>query len=385
MLTVVVNYPSQVSRTIDAIKSHIPAAARLTFSEPKLKSTGGYYATHIVLTSDHDGHRRKKCEIQVKTVLHDAWGAKTHDLTYKPKGQFDRRFETMMQVFGDSLQAIEQQSELLRELIEERWRAEHQWRLLARQTLLRDLPNWKVHGESAKALRQRIDTGIDHLRGCLGDDHELQDILSGIDRLSQENLPEAYVVRAFLAIERNDERQLGAAVRDATVWLDRCENSKDRATADLWSVPLVMQACNRIDEAIETGRRLLSGGFDLSAYDQAVVKMNLANHLIELEYSAPAIVWSRRGEREHEVTKLVTDAQNVLGHDLSPFRDTFGMIKVVFSDDPLDVITGIDLLEAGKIEEDQDEQKIAEAYYNLHSRIAWRKLLDLEARQRADR
>lgn len=74
-LTIVVNYPDQIAAVADllirkALKSRINAA------NPKQMKSGGYYATHINLTSDHQDHRYKKCEVQIKTVLHDAWGAR---------------------------------------------------------------------------------------------------------------------------------------------------------------------------------------------------------------------------------------------------------------------------------------------------------------------
>lgn len=94
-------------------------------------SKDGYHAHHMVFLSDEAKHADLHCEVQVKTMLHDAWAAKTHDLNYKPQGQTDKRLSRMMQVFGDALEFIEVQSELLRHLIHERWNTEveRRWQL----------------------------------------------------------------------------------------------------------------------------------------------------------------------------------------------------------------------------------------------------------------
>jgi ppGpp synthetase/RelA/SpoT-type nucleotidyltranferase len=377
-LTIVVNYPDQISAVADLIINKA-AKSRINAAIPKQMKSGGYYATHVNLTSDHQDHRYKKCEVQIKTVLHDAWGAKTHDLTYKPKGPFDRRFESMMQVFGDALDAIDKQSEVLRDLIEERWRAERQWRRVAGKALLETLPNWQLHGDAAKTLRQKIEQRMGWLRTCPREDEELQEILAEISRLGEAR--ERYLLEALLAISRDREDGLREAIRRAREWLGACTNMGFASSVnpiEIWSVPLVMQACDDIDGAVEAGEQLLSGAIKLSDRDRALTSLNLANHMIEREYYKPSLPEIRKGEILHRIEELVDQSGE---YDLGALIDTKGMICVVFSENPQDIREAIDKIAEGRRLAPEHETDVATAYFELNTRLAWRRLLDLEARR----
>lgn len=115
--TATVYYPDQ----IDTVTTRLLERFRRRFRIEKnqLKADNGYYARHIVVVSNRPAHADRRCEVQVKTMVHDAWAAKMHDLTYKPQGQTDQRLSGMMQVLGAGLQAVEEQSVLLRQLIHE--------------------------------------------------------------------------------------------------------------------------------------------------------------------------------------------------------------------------------------------------------------------------
>lgn len=54
------------------------------------------------------------CELQIKTLLHDAWGAKTHDLTYKPAGRIGAELLESFELLGTQLANLEIQSDTLR-------------------------------------------------------------------------------------------------------------------------------------------------------------------------------------------------------------------------------------------------------------------------------
>ena len=81
-----------------------------------IRSNRGYYACHYYL-------RRNKTpddpivEVQIKTVLHDAWGLKTHDLTYKNPIPIDKNISNNFTVLGDSLSNLDMQSDFLRQFI----------------------------------------------------------------------------------------------------------------------------------------------------------------------------------------------------------------------------------------------------------------------------
>jgi ppGpp synthetase/RelA/SpoT-type nucleotidyltranferase len=136
--TVVVAYPSEISlvcKVIDDLidsgvydASESVSASDATGNERAKKVietkhgralvSNGYFACHYNIRER--GVNKDKapiCEIQIKTILHDAWGAKTHDLTYKAAGQIDRSLVDSFELLGDSLAKLDQQSDLVRQSI----------------------------------------------------------------------------------------------------------------------------------------------------------------------------------------------------------------------------------------------------------------------------
>ena len=79
---------------------------------------GGYH--YIISIHDNElpnypDFRGVKCEVQIKTILEEAFDAKTHDLTYKP-GRLEVRegLQKQFSLLARSLHTIDEQSELLK-------------------------------------------------------------------------------------------------------------------------------------------------------------------------------------------------------------------------------------------------------------------------------
>lgn len=143
--TIVVVYPSDVSRVCrviedlideerlkslcddpeDARKSH-PDLENRGVRHGQVKTAKGYYAHHYSLKL-RNNHRDRfygnaVCEVQIKTLLHDAWGVKTHDLSYKNEGHIDQELTKQIEVLGDALAVLDQQSEIVKTLIQRSWK-----------------------------------------------------------------------------------------------------------------------------------------------------------------------------------------------------------------------------------------------------------------------
>ena len=118
--TIVVPYPSDVNVIRDFVRSHKSDRTWAIHHEEE-KTTHGYYAFHFIISIPEATLAKSKCEIQIKTVLQDAWSAKTHDLTYKPFGAIDSRLQEQIIRLAEVLAAIDRQSELVKSLIEEKW------------------------------------------------------------------------------------------------------------------------------------------------------------------------------------------------------------------------------------------------------------------------
>ncbi len=118
-ITVVCVYPGDKKIVGEMIERKVREKSWKVF-EKEPKYDDGYYAIHYVLGIHN--HRGIRVEVQVKTLLHDAWGAMTHDLTYKPQIRLiDMRYKNQIDALGDSIQLINKQSEIVGEFIREQW------------------------------------------------------------------------------------------------------------------------------------------------------------------------------------------------------------------------------------------------------------------------
>jgi ppGpp synthetase/RelA/SpoT-type nucleotidyltranferase len=81
-----------------------------------VKAEAGYYACHYYLRMRNNS-REPIVEIQIKTLLHDAWGLITHDLTYKPTTSLSRELVEHFSLLGDQLSKIDSQGDILRKTI----------------------------------------------------------------------------------------------------------------------------------------------------------------------------------------------------------------------------------------------------------------------------
>jgi len=395
-LTIVVYYADQIDGVLAAVIAKL-AEARIVAGEPRVKKTDGYFATHVVFTSNNIRNVDLKCELQVKTMLHEAWSSKTHDLTNKPRVRNDDRLSRMMNAIAETLQAIEVQSETVRDLIHERWNADQAWRDALQSYSFKSLPNWVSmdgYGVEAKELRNLIEANEGHLRTAPDSDPAYQRIAVRVHRLCENVVREGYILRAYLAVVRGQEAEREAAIESALQWLSVADGELREGRAksyEVWSIPLVLQACGDLAAAIWAGHQLRGGFPSLSEREQKIVSFNLANHLVEDSYFAfPARaseLTGRAGDSfqaaKRAIEKLMDIAAPLRAEDETAFLDLDGMFAVVFSEKAKEIEAGIEKITAGNTNVPDDAREAASAYYNLHIRMAWRRLLELETSEPA--
>lgn len=132
-LTVVVVYPSD----IDVVCRFVDGNRAWQVVKKKPRNQDGYRAFHYELRLQDPQYSGVRCEVQVKTMLNDAWSAKTHDLTYKPRGLLVPQF--LVAQFGnlsDRLHAIDRETEALKTEIEKAWQRHDARRDAARKSLI---------------------------------------------------------------------------------------------------------------------------------------------------------------------------------------------------------------------------------------------------------
>jgi ppGpp synthetase/RelA/SpoT-type nucleotidyltranferase len=417
--TIVVVYPSdrELVRkfiddeiSLDRLFSHIDTKDNdnnlLFFGEEK--KNGGYYAHHYQLEVGNRSSlphlRNARCELQIKTVLHDAWGAKTHDLTYKRAGALDARVSKQVEVLGDVLAGIDQQSELLKHIIEGRWalddrKAKHAKLSLVKRTLIHDNP---VKQSEYMQLRKEIITGAAWLTNCPAHDQRLHTLITKLDHFTEGGRYDHSICQLFclLAQSVGTPGLASLAIDRANSWLFEAASALERMHAlrflslAHFSFGNKVDAVKRCQEAVEEFERsrpqletLPEGEGDRCEIE---MRNSLAYYLADL---ADSDAGQKMGAKELAVTQLET-TKKVAGRlrDATPEKclspvmeamlmDTEGAVRIACAPDAPGVREGMrfckEALDLLKRQPGSEEQEF-EAFYELHEMRAFQKILDLE-------
>lgn len=378
--TVIVYYPDQIEDFLSSLQTE--AALKGFVLEPyrnaetgqesltKVHREKGYHATHVKLRSEAVDKAGLRIELQIKTMLHDAWGAKMHDLTYKPTGELDPQLKTLMESFGDSLQAIEVQSQTLRDAIQARVDLMRTLTRTARQQLMAKLSGKRV----AKAARQsylsvlnKIKSRSEHLSMCPALDEELRDVLRSIRELEKIGVGsmERLKLYIFLASFRED-RILDRTVDDAiNAWVPDGKSEID----GIFVRAAALHQTNRVADAIG----LIRSFFENHKVDAstAVLACNLANYIIETNLERPGADLSARDE----VRDLLAKIEPFKGKmEASAYLDTRGAYLVVFGEEK-DIDEGLRLIDEALDAAEPDDQ--GKGYFELYKSYGWKRKLRL--------
>ncbi|MBO9101111.1 MULTISPECIES: hypothetical protein [unclassified Rhizobium] len=369
--TVVVYYSDRIGLFLDVFESRL-AEYKLALEPYEVTGGGtvlekihrekGYHATHVKVVSTDSMRPRLKAEVQVKTMLHDAWGAKLHDLTYKPGSVLDPKLKALMESFGNSLQAIEVQSETLRDAILEGTRPLERLRIAARIPLMETLRLWNDFHDSEVEARYKIcldyiEENSSYLAACARDDKNMKVAVELIESVKPDAAQLRLSLTVFLASFRIDN-ELGNLVERALE--DWREEDEPDDFDYLHFASASYHQTNRIDDAISSVRRFL----DEHAEDPRclIPRLNLANYLIEASISQPA----QRVREEIEV--LLGEVRSRAGDPEAPdetaLKSTESAFKVVFGDEK-EVKEGLEIQQQVLAEVESMYRGFAEMYLAL--------------------
>jgi ppGpp synthetase/RelA/SpoT-type nucleotidyltranferase len=371
-LTIVVYYPDEVALVLERLRAHAGLHVEVVKDAPKI--TNGYYAHHVVMRSNDPRHYNAHCEVQIKTMMHDAWAAKMHDLVYKPQGHTDKRLSTMMNVFGEALQSIETQSELLRNLIHERWNAEVKRRRGVRRTLCAEIQRIR------RAFSPQADTIYRAMHAeSLAHKPELGEIAAKIAQHARTAPLEAVWLALCLAMASADPVHAAFARRMANDFVVQAARNDEAALEqeEIWCIALGLSACGDLEGAISISEYILESFTTLQPTERGMVQFNLANFLVEQAAFEPTD--PDPAALRARVNTLLAECDHIERADPSAFHDIRGMLEVAASTDPAVIRRAIGLIERGLHEAAPADREIAEIYFELHMRLAWRRLLELEA------
>lgn len=262
-ITAVCYYPSDVRRVQQFIKDN---AIQTYFDfgpvrEIKPEKNAGYAAFHVMIKGKGK-YRGLKGELQLKTVLTQAWGTKTHDLTYKPAADIDERLSRHMEKLSHTLQLLDEQSEILKDLITDAWDLDVRRRRAAQKQMVYEI---SVESDNkAEAILKYINDNEDLLAVV-----ELEDPLVGqFDELMEDYRDTYGLGRNYCRLlcifalnrERDDRSDM---VLDAfNEWVDQESADESGATPeDIVRIrtqkSVMAMALGAYAEAIDDGQRVV--------------------------------------------------------------------------------------------------------------------------------
>ncbi|MCA2380113.1 hypothetical protein ATU3C_25590 [Agrobacterium genomosp. 3 str. RTP8] len=332
----------------------------------------GYHATHLKVRSDDPSLVHVILELQIKTMLHDAWGAKMHDLTYKPTGELDPKLQQLMESFGDSLQAIEVQSETLRDAILGLQRPLQRLRRDARLIVMENLSKETIDDEKLKTAFHdcltKIETNSAHLSICAPQDSLMIQITRAINNLIKLGLDPFIRLKltVFLASLRDDTELAPTVDRAIQEW-------QKKAPADprsAWIVSASYHQTNRLNEAIAYVRNYIAKNPADPAF--LTLRHNLANYLIE-RCALMAPTQDARIEIKEILTANEADAANKNGPGLEAYKSTNAAYQIVFGSAE-ELNEGLALA----YETAKSVQRVGRGYLELYIAYGWQRKLRLQ-------
>jgi len=380
-LTIIVTFPSDVLSLEKYFNENNKIGNFNLFDgESKNEKGKGYYAYHFKVKNNIDIiYHNILCEIQIKTILHDAWSAKTHDLTYKPKGEVDDKLDNHINILGDGLMLLDLQSEIIKDLITEKWNIDKSRKAAAKQALLISL--FSEENTKVAELAKDIKSNIKILENTKVNDEKFsyfcnKNFALFTDSECGYNIKSCslfvWLVSFLESGELND-----LAITTINEWknntIDKIEIYKAlelRALAN-YSFGEFKDA---ISDASETLKFCEENDLGINAINKA--KMDYSYFIAEAHFHHP-----KKFGQETEARKLIAEAMNNMSEDDEPaFRDTLGAIEIAFGKSEADVIHGLQICKdvCNSIAENNQFREVANAYFRLHERRAWRRLLEWE-------
>ncbi|MBJ3776385.1 RelA/SpoT domain-containing protein [Acuticoccus mangrovi] len=385
-VTIVCNYPSDTDEICNYLKEEFSSSRfridRISFRDPLTNK--GYRAFHIVAVGLGKFHKIP-CEIQIKTLLAMSWGTKTHDLTYKPAAEIDRRLSLYMEKLTFVAQILDEQSEILKSLISDAWELDAARRHVASTEL--------VMGIKRSSDQDAID-----ILSYVQNNKERLSVVSLSDDLTMELFQrfDLYVdakglsrdlcrVAAVYALLRPSGDRTDWAIELIDDWIDSIHSSDERNNSIVFR-SLVCMALSEYEEALSTGREVLKIAAESPSASSVKAKANLAYFLSEAYFHRAFDESSGGGEIITEATEECAQEALDIIHDLiansggtdwnSQVEDTIGAVLISCSQEESGVRDGLDRCRRALNQVSNGEGlSLAKAFYSLHEKRAFRRLL----------
>jgi ppGpp synthetase/RelA/SpoT-type nucleotidyltranferase len=387
-VTVVCYYPSDTDEIAKFLERDFQSSSfrieKMSFRDPvKMK---GYRAYHAIAKGQGKFHGLN-CEIQIKTLLTMSWGAKTHDLTYKPAGDIDDRLNLYMEKLATVALILDEQSEILKSLITDAWEMDSARRDTARMQMLIGIN--KSDDSSAQEISAFVQENSNALAVANLNDELPCEVLRLVDDYIEENdyTKEIARVGAVYALTRTYGDKNDWAIELIDDWIEGLEKCSDAENEALVFRSVVCMALGEYEEAVETGRLVVARANAVNK-DRAIMSAmsNLAYFLSEAYYhrafddasGAGEVIRDSTDDCAKEALQIVDEIRR--RWKMEDIRqqaiDTLGAVLIACSGDEEKIREGLSLCnQARDMAEGSDYFEAAKLFFSLHEKRAFRKLL----------
>lgn len=346
-----------------------------TGEELKLFTENGYHAQHLALTSRSPILKGLKCEVQVKTLLHDAFQIKMHDLVYKPEGELSNTHRKLMTSFGESIQAIEIQTQTVRQIISQEWQYSNELRYTARTQLTEwlEVRKNKLSSQHLKENFEKISNDIftnrDQLKRCTINDPLVSWIIDKISTLrkSRNGLSAAWPLMVYVASVRQDNHLNTHAKQYVR---NSLQEEPDRSTRCFY-LSFTYYVINERMEAIKEIERFLRTAKGNETFHRSL-KFNLLYYLIEEAGCSTAKAIELKPKCDYWMGVL--QAEKWRHQPKTAVNDTIGYYHIVFGETPEEVKKGIRICQKTK-----SRDTAAAKYLEIHEAIGWRRYVSMNS------
>ncbi len=258
--TIVVSYPSDlisICRILDNLVSQGSFSAELIrghYQDDRKKAQieidpefgrvladRGYFGCHYnVRLSDYSAET-PLCEIQIKTAMHDAWGAKTHDLIYKSPVAVDEKLRLSFEALGDVLSQIDWQSDLLKETLRNVSRVRAAKKKAINDLVMEELSEAAIQSLEESFMKDGNSFDIREKLSNISINSEKRDVVNLEAKLIAISKNSAgsysfsnyapFIAHYLLASKANDRVARRKADRGLAMWVEKIEDPHERAYA----------------------------------------------------------------------------------------------------------------------------------------------------------
>lgn len=388
-VTMVVQYPDQIDLALDRLRDLLGSGKATETKRKKHSET--YFATHSTYRLDDVANLGLHCEVQCKTILHDGWSAKMHDLTYKPTGTMDGRMKGLIEAISVTLEGLEQQSQIAREIIVGRQKGELKPFQTSLAIFLQSVEGtMRTEGNADPVAQLREEVREFASDGASRSGTRAAELGTALREAIEapESAAAAWLVAVRFASALGGSEAIRFLDSKGETIFDELADLVSRKLineAQIRALPIGFYALQDFGRAIEYVDRLIDARDELSLSEdcQLILRFNKATWLLERESVKPSKPEKSMRVRQ-EIEELMTEVRPALQmKDEAVVTDTDGLFLIVYGETKEDVRKGIDMcIEAGApVEGDELETAVALAYAEWRNHVGWRRYFELAERE----